>query len=142
MKLMDVVRIGWWKETIIGLLSPQRKIRISKIKMIKINGNVVSSVISTGSNISIIGNKVFIDGQEHDVEAKTINIEVTGNVNSLDVDVAQKVNVSGNAGSVQTVSGSVEVGGDVDGSVSTVSGSVRAGKIGGNVSTVSGSVRG
>jgi copper chaperone CopZ len=52
------------------------------------------------------------------------------------------INVHGNAGHVQTISGDIKIAGNVTNNVSTISGDVVAsGKIGGNVSTVSGDVK-
>lgn len=96
----------------------------------------------TGRNVSMVGNKVFIDGKEADVdqESKVINIVVTGDIDSLKVEHCKTISIKGDVGSLSSVSGDVECG-DVTGSVSTVSGDVRvAGQVAGGVSTVSGDI--
>jgi hypothetical protein len=127
--------------------------------MVKINGKVVYSGNVTG-NMSIVNGEVRINGQlvEGDKDAKTINIEVTGDVGDLDVDYCQYLNVhsaneistsSGDvsvggsvSGNVTTSSGDVEVGGNVSGKVKTSSGDVTANKIEGGARTTSGDISG
>jgi len=97
---------------------------------------------SGGRNISIINNRVIVDGQElPGQEAKEINISITGNVSEIRIDACNKLSVEGNVESVTTTSGDVECG-NVGGSVKTISGDVRCeGSIGGSVSTISGSIK-
>jgi hypothetical protein len=103
---------------------------------VRINGITAGS----GNNIVISSGHVFVDGKDvTGKDAKVINIEITGNVTTLQADVANTITVSGSAGNINTLSGSVRAG-DVTGSVTTMSGSVNSGKIGGDVSTMSGSV--
>jgi len=108
-----------------------------------INGKSVSI---SGQSISIINGQVIVDGKQVNLDdyaddTKVFNISVEGNVERISGGFADIV-VSGNAGSVNSQSGSVTVEGDVSGSVSTMSGSVRVqGAIGGSVSTMSGSIK-
>lgn len=102
---------------------------------ISINGIVVAS----GKNISVINGKVMVDGKDVTPETKNIVIQVQGDVNALSVDACSTVQVSGNAGTVSTVSGDIECG-NVSGSVSTVSGDVQCKDVGGSVSSISGDV--
>lgn len=93
-----------------------------------------------GSSVSIIGDKVIVDGIEQDtVEGKNITIEIHGDVESIETgsgDVsAQNVN-----GYIKTASGDIDVQGDIEGNVSTMSGDVSVSEIGGSVSTMSGDV--
>lgn len=98
-----------------------------------------------GGNIHIGNGKVIIDGKdvtsEYNSEEKEINITVTGDIQSLEVDSCNKVLVTGNTGPVKTVSGDVDITGDVAGSVNTVSGDVDCGNIAGSVRTVSGDIK-
>ncbi len=88
--------------------------------------------------------KVYINGKE--VRLNTgkenaptqVTVVVNGNVNSIQK--AYKVEVTGDAGDVQTVSGNVSIGKNVKGSVRTVSGDVTAQSIDGPINTVSGNV--
>lgn len=121
---------------------------------------IVNGIKHEGDNIQIRNKKVIIDGKNVTPENTLIvNILVEGNVQSLQVDEAEKVAIAGHAGSVTTMSGSVEVRQDVEGKVESVSGSVRvggnvhksvqttsgsvrvSGSVGGDVTTVSGSIR-
>ena len=97
----------------------------------------------SGSNVSIVNNKVYIDGVlqgQHDND-KSISIVIEGNIESLSVDACNSVQVKGGVtGAVKTVSGDITCG-NVGGSVSTISGDVRCGNISGSVSTVSGDIK-
>lgn len=105
---------------------------------IRING----VTISAGRNITVAGNRVFVDGKDVTPDANDIKIDVAGNVDRLEVDACTTVTVTGDAGNVATQSGDVDVGGDIRGSVSTMSGDVDCGgSIGGSVSTMSGDVK-
>jgi predicted acyltransferase (DUF342 family) len=107
-------------------------------KKIKIMAIVIGSNVYSGNNITI---EVYIDGKKVSTgDDKNITIEVTGNVNRLEVDSCNHITVKGDAGFVKTLSGSVECG-NVEGSVQTISGNVECGDIGGSVSTVSGNVK-
>lgn len=102
---------------------------------------VIGNKVYSGNNITISNNRIIIDGKEVNTgDDKTINIEVTGDVQRLEVDSCNKVTVHGNTGLVKTVSGDVECG-NVEGGVQTISGNVDCGDIGGSVSTVSGNVK-
>ena len=92
-----------------------------------------------GRSITVKGGKVIIDGQDVTPDAKTINISVTGHVEMLSVDHAEKVEVTGTCGSVKTMSGNVACEA-VNGPVKTMSGNVIAGTITGASSTMSGSI--
>jgi hypothetical protein len=101
-----------------------------------ING---ATYISSGGSVTVVGNRVIIDGKDMTPDAKEIRIEVTGNVESLSVDACNTVHVNGSAGDVSTQSGDVTCG-DVKGSVSTMSGDIRCGSVGGNAKTMSGDI--
>lgn len=107
-----------------------------------VNGRRISV---SGNSISVINDQVFVDGRRIDVEsevgpAAVYNIVVQGSVGQVSGDFAN-IEVTENAGSVSTMSGRVEVGGDVQGSVSTMSGRVEVdGSVKGNVSTISGRI--
>ena len=91
-----------------------------------------------GSNISIINDKIIVDGKPFDeaMDAKNITVIVEGDCNKLDA--AGAVTIKGNCGSVDC-SGSCTIHGDVTGNVDA-SGSVTCGNVGGNIDA-SGSVR-
>jgi hypothetical protein len=95
----------------------------------------------TGRNITVVNGQVIVDGVDRTPDSKNITISVTGDVSSLKVDVCNLITIAGNCGDVETVSGSVEVAGQVNGDVESVSGSIRCGAIAGKASTVSGNIR-
>ena len=103
---------------------------------IRINGMTFS-----GSNVSISGNRVSIDGVDQTPDSKNITITVTGDLESIKADAVEKITINGMVkGNVKTMSGDVEcdnIGGDVE----TMSGDVTAGAIAGKVKTMSGDIR-
>lgn len=104
--------------------------------------NINGVTITIGRNVSIVGNRVIVDGKDVTPDAKDIRIEVAGNVDRLEVDCCSSISVTGDAGSVSTQSGDVDIGGNIAGSVQTMSGDVDCGgTIGGSVSTMSGDVK-
>ena|ERR1035437_3204031 len=107
---------------------------------ITINGNTISGNLS-GRNISITNNKIIIDGVDVTPDSKEINITVSGNIEKLSADCCNKIQVTGDVGSVKTQSGDVEITGNVNGSIQSMSGSVDCGNVSGNISTMSGSVK-
>lgn len=99
-----------------------------------------TTIVSDGA-ILIKNNRVFVDGKDVTPDQKEITIVVNGNVNKIEVDACQKVSITGDAGSVKTMSGDIDISGKVTGSVSTMSGDVDCGDIGGSVSTMSGDIK-
>lgn len=102
---------------------------------VQVNG----SLISGGRNITITGNRIFVDGKDVTPDAKDIRIEVQGNVESLSVDACNSVTVNGDIGKVRTASGDVRCG-NVGGSVNTMSGDVICGDVSGDIETMSGDI--
>ena len=47
-----------------------------------------------GNNVSIINNKIFVDGKEIGTEEKEINIIVEGNLDKLEVDCCNSIKVN------------------------------------------------
>ena len=118
----------------------------------------INGVSYKGGNISIIGNKVIIDGKDQTPDSKEIKIEVNGDIEELSVDYASEISIKGNVDNVrtssgdvtingvvknniQTSSGDVEIDGDVTGGINTSSGDVKCGKVSGNVRTMSGDIK-
>lgn len=106
---------------------------------IRING--VS--IAGGRNVVISNGKVIVDGKDVTPgDEKQINIEVTGDVDTIEVDTCEKISVTGNTGRITTSQGDINVGGDVHGDAKTSQGSIEVeGSVGGNVKTSQGSIR-
>jgi hypothetical protein len=103
---------------------------------ISINGNVYS-----GDNIVVMNGKVIINGMDVTPDSKEINITIEGNIHDLKVDACNSIRVVGNVNAISTKSGYVDVTGGVAGSIQTMSGSVDCGDVGGSISTMSGSVK-
>lgn len=93
-----------------------------------------------GSSVKVSGNKITINGTDVTPDTKVINIQIDGDVDSIDVDYCEKVVVNGNVKSLNTTSGDVECG-DVQGDIKGTSGDIQCGNVGGSVQTVSGDVK-
>ena len=96
-------------------------------------------------NVSIINGKILLNGKPvedlESIDEKVINITVNGDVDKIDVDACNSIDVKGNVDVVKTMSGDVEVHGDVTGDVKTMSGDIDCGNVGGNASSMSGDIR-
>ena len=108
--------------------------------MAQITINGVS--IRSGQNITIRNNRVIVDGEDVTPDAKEISIAVTGDVERLEASGCTSVEVSGNAGSISSKAGDVQVGGDVAGGIHSKAGNVDIdGSVGGDVSVTAGNIR-
>lgn len=111
------------------------KIRTSN-SSVTIDGRTFS-----GRNVSIVGNKVVVDGVEQSGDlVGPINVLINGNAESVETE-SGKVEVAGTVGRVKTMSGNVKCGA-VTGDVGTMSGDVTCGPISGSVKTMSGDIKG
>lgn len=109
--------------------------KISSYSTVTINGKTIRV---GGNNITVVNDKIIVDGKvlDESMDCKNITVIVEGNCNKLDA--AGRVEVRGNCGSVDC-SGSCTIHGDVSGNVDA-SGSVTCGNVGGDIDA-SGSVR-
>lgn len=111
-----------------------------------------------GDNVSVKNNVVIIDGQKINTDEKIINISINGNINSLDVSYASRINVTGdvneldsNSGDIivhgnvnskiDSNSGDIQIDGDVTGNIETTSGDVKCGNVTGSIETLSGDIK-
>lgn len=104
--------------------------------MININGKTFF-----GKSISINNNKIIIDGKDVTPDSKEISIKVEGNIEKLSVDACNQVTVTGDVGKINTMSGDVDVTGNVTGNIETMSGDVHCGNVGGKIKTMTGDIR-
>lgn len=93
-----------------------------------------------GNNIIVSNGKIMVDGKNVTSDDKVINITVNGNIDSLKVDTCNKLEIIGNVTNVNTVSGDVDINGDVNGSIQTVSGDVKCNNVTGSINTLSGDI--
>lgn len=93
-----------------------------------------------GNNIIVSNGKIMVDGKNVTSDDKVINITVNGNIDSLKVDTCNKLEIIGNVTNVNTVSGDININGDVSGSIQTVSGDVKCKNVGGSINTLSGDI--
>lgn len=112
-------------------------IKMGSTNKITINGNTYN-----GSDISMRGDKILIDGKEITESSEIIssmvcNITVHGDAKKIETS-SGTVNCN-TAGSISTQSGDVECGA-VSGSVKTMSGDITCGAVGGSVKTMSGDI--
>lgn len=92
-----------------------------------------------GRNISIKNGKVIVDGNDVTPESKNITIEVTGNVETLDVGSANTIKISGDCANVESQSGDI-ICGNVSGDVRSTSGDIDCENVRGDTSTISGDI--
>lgn len=83
----------------------------------------------------------MINGTNVTPDEKEINITVNGNIDALNVDVCNTVSVEGDVRKISTMSGSVDITGNVSGNVDSMSGNINCQNIGGDVSSMSGTVK-
>ena len=106
-----------------------------------IGGNIKNSSISIeGNNVSIINNKIFVDGKEIETEEKVINIIVEGNLDKLEVDCCNSIKVNGVTKDIEVSNGNIAISGDVKGNVNNVNGNIIAKVINGNCKTINGDI--
>lgn len=101
---------------------------------------IVNGISRRGSTIQIVNNKVIIDGVDSTPEGKAVSIEITGDIDKLDVDVCQTINVHGSVGALSNTSGDILVGGDVKESINSTSGDITCSNVHGSIKTTSGDV--
>lgn len=107
----------------------------SSYSTVSVNGKTIRV---QGSNITIVNDKIIVDGKvlNESMDFKNITVIVEGNCNKLDA--AGNVEIKGDCGSVDC-SGSCTIHGNVTGDIDA-SGSVTCGDVGGDIDA-SGSVR-
>ena len=93
-----------------------------------------------GNNVSIINNKIFVDGKEIETEEKVINIIVEGNLDKLEVDCCNSIKVNGVTKDVEVSNGNISINGDVKGNVNNINGNIIAKVINGNCKTINGDI--
>ena len=104
-----------------------------------IGGNIKNSSIE-GNSVSIINNKIFVDGKEIETEEKVINIIVEGNLDKLEVDCCNSIKVNGVTKDVEVSNGNISINGDVKGNVNNINGNIIAKVINGNCKTINGDI--
>ncbi len=106
-----------------------------------VNKVVVNGKIYAGGSVVIGNGRVLINDEDVTPEAKVINIQCEGDLNSLKIDNCESVSINGNAGSVSVANGDVQISGSVMGNVSSTNGSVSCQDVSGNVSTINGDIK-
>jgi len=87
------------------------------------------TIVSGNGSIIISGNKVIIDGKDVTPDTKTINIQVTGNVQELEVDSCENLTISGDCNIVSSANGDIDIAGSVGGKVTTTNGNIKYRKL-------------
>jgi hypothetical protein len=106
--------------------------------VITVNGK---TIISSGNNVVISGNKILIDFKDVTPDAKTISVQITGNVEKIEVDCCESLNISGDCNTVSSHNGSIDIGGSVKGSVTNHNGNIECQNVGGSVTTRNGNIK-
>ena len=112
---------------------------LKKIKQFMNTIKINSQTYSNSNSIVIVNDKVYIDGVDVTPNTKNITIEVTGNLEKLNVGACKSIIVHGDVTDLDTTSGDVNCG-NVKGNINSTSGDVCADAVHGNVETVSGDV--
>jgi hypothetical protein len=123
----------------VEIMDSHARIGDYKLKKINMGQIVINGHSYSGNNISVINNKVIIDGVDQTPNGKEITITIDGNVDQLSVDYCQQLKISGNVNTARTGSGDINCT-DITGGASTGSGDISCDTINGNVSTGSGDV--
>jgi hypothetical protein len=110
---------------------------INIMNTITVNGRTINS----SGNVVVSSNRIMVNGVDVTPDTKEINITITGATKKIEVDYCNKITVNGDVENLSTMSGDVDVTGNVNGSLSTMSGNVDCGDIGGTVSTMSGNIK-
>lgn len=105
--------------------------------MITVNGKTYK-----GNSISVLNDRVFIDGKEVDDKgnSKTINIKVEGNIDTLEVDYCDELDIKGNCKNVTSKNGNIGIKGDVDGDITSKNGDIICRNVTGSVETKNGDI--
>lgn len=103
-------------------------------RMIQINNKGYA-----GRSITIVNGKVIVDGKDVTPEGKEITISVQGNIDSLEVDYANSISITGDVYKARSGSGDISCG-NITGGAQTGSGDIDCGVINGDVQTGSGDV--
>lgn len=104
---------------------------------IQING----VTITASGNISVSNGKITVNGLDVTPDTKEITIIVNGDTDKINIDACNQITITGKVGDIKTMSGDVDVNGDVTGSISTMSGDVDCGNVGGIVKSMSGDIK-
>ena len=107
-----------------------------------INGKIYPNIHGV---VTINNNQILVDGKPledlHDINEKTINITIDGNVEALDVTNCSNITVSGDVKKIKTGHGDITIGGNVNGDVKTGHGDIECNNVEGDVSTGFGDIR-
>jgi hypothetical protein len=95
--------------------------------------------ITGGNNISIVNGRIIVDGKDQTPDAKSIKIEILGDVQNLDVDHSDSISIEGNVGKIKSGSGDITCN-NIMGDAQTGSGDIKCSEIKGDVQTGSGDV--
>lgn len=106
---------------------------------------VINRHFSHIKNMTINNGKVTVDGMFFEEwynrdEIVVINITVSGDVESINVDSCDTISINGNANHVNTKNGNVSVSGNIEGNVESKNGNITANTIQGNAETKNGNI--
>ncbi len=120
-----------------------------KVKVVSRTGGSTVTVNGkswSGNSVSVVNNRIFVDGKEVDNENDVkkiytpVTIKVSGDCETVESQNGN-ITIEGSAGSAESTNGEITVEGDVTGSVKTTNGNVFANCIRGGVKTVNGDIK-
>lgn len=102
---------------------------------------IINGMSFFGSKLKITSSSIYVNGKRvlDTLNSHKINIEVNGNLESLDVHTCNSITVNGNTKNIKTSSGDVECD-NVTGNVQTTSGDITCKNVAGDVKTTSGDI--
>lgn len=108
---------------------------------VNVNGRIYHT--PEGSSVSVINNKVYVDGKLfedfNETKEKNIKITIEGDIHDVKLDCGDIV-VNGNVNNINNINGDIKIKGDVSGDVKNTNGDISAHTIYGDAKTVSGDI--
>lgn len=95
----------------------------------------------SGNNMVINSNGVSVDGYNLQTDIRNLNIEINGDIESIDNTVGN-ITVNGYVNKIDSTTGTINASGNVNGNINTTTGNVKVGgTVNGKVTTVTGNVK-
>ena len=106
---------------------------------------IINRHFSNVKNMTINNGTIIVDGMSIEEwnnrnEILVVNININGDIESLEADSCDTISISGNAINVNTKNGNVIVSGNVEGNAESKNGNITANTIKGDVETKNGNI--
>lgn len=106
---------------------------------------IINRHFSNVKNMTINNGTIVVDGMSIEEwnnrnEILVVNININGDIESLEADSCDTISISGNAINVNTKNGNVIVSGNIEGNAESKNGNITADAINGNAETKNGNI--